>query len=599
MSVRREKAAPAIGLALAVAIALPAAGCAYFNTFYSAKKNFAQAEEQMRTQTDPEARAGAGQAALYDKAIQGATRIIVDYSKSKWVDDAVLMIGRCQLAKGEYEQSRLKFDELAKNFPKSDLLDQGTYWSGVAADRDKRRPEALAMYDSLITHYPKSKHRDDAILRRANLYLVMHEPERATADLRDLANRPGQMGYDAGLKLAEGLFANKDYEAARTEFDRVAERAPTEQLRLDARLRTGDCDEALSNYTRASETYLKLLRESKTEDAQARARLRYGTALALAGQTDRGLTELRNVVQDKPRTPYAAEAMFRIGFLEEVVREDFEAAGLAYEGVAQQQAGSPFVAQAAQRRENLTRLAEFRAAGTDTSKSDRAAEVAFQAAELFLFQLGRPERALIEYEKVERDHPDSPLAPKATYARGWVLARRMGKNEEARVVFQSLIDKHPESEYAVAARRFLESSDSTYTLEPLPTTTFQTPLVPGRTLYVPPPPVVASRTPSKSPTAAKGAPGAPGAPGAAAANANAPIQGDSLSAMSDSAAAAMMADKARLDSLRAVMDSVRRARRGQQAPHDSTQAPRDTTRNQAPPDTSHQAPRDTSRGGEG
>ena len=144
---------------LAVAIlligAVASGGCAYFNTFYSAKKNFNEAESQLRQNPDPEARAGAAQAALYDKSILGATKVIREYPKSKWVDDAVLMIGRCQLAKGEYAEARVKFDELAQNFPKSDLLDQATYWSAVAADRDRerglrRRPLEAAVEDAAL-----------------------------------------------------------------------------------------------------------------------------------------------------------------------------------------------------------------------------------------------------------------------------------------------------------------------------------------------------------------------------------------------------------------------------------------------------------------
>ena len=134
---------PAV-LATAAAALVTLAGCAYFNTFYTARQNFDQAESQMRAQTDPEARASAGQAALYDKAIEGATKVIIEYPKSKWVDDSVLMIGRSYLAKGQYPEAQEKFDELARTFPKSELLDNALFYSGVAAERDHRREEAVA-----------------------------------------------------------------------------------------------------------------------------------------------------------------------------------------------------------------------------------------------------------------------------------------------------------------------------------------------------------------------------------------------------------------------------------------------------------------------
>jgi TolA-binding protein len=486
---------PAV-LATAAAALTLLAGCAYFNTFYTARQNFEQAESQMRVQTDPDARASAGQAALYDKAIEGATKVIIEYPKSKWVDDSVLMIGRSYLAKGQYPEAQEKFDELARTFPKSELLDNALFYSGVAAERDHRREEAVALYDSLLTAYPKSQLRDDTLLRRSSLFLAMHQPERAIGDLTELSRKSGKIGYDAGLNLAEALFAQHDYAAARAEFERVAQRAPTEQLRLDARLRAGDCDEASGNYAGAADSYLKLLHDSKTDDGKARARIRYGNALALSGGVDRGLVELKNVVDDYPRSPYAAEAMFRIGYLQEVVRDDFKAATEAYGQVAVQAGGSPFVAQARARSENLARLAETQSAATDTTAANRAAETAYRQAEHYLFQLAKPERALEEFTRIEHDYPQSPLAPKAAFARVWVLARRLNQPAAARAAYDSLVTKYPGSDYASAAQRVATNpSDSTAVLEALAGTTMQVPLVPGNQIYVPPPPQPAARAP--------------------------------------------------------------------------------------------------------
>jgi TolA-binding protein len=533
-------------LVLALALAVVSAGCAYFNTFYTAKKNFEDAEEQMALQPDPEARAGAGQAALYDKAIQGSTKILLDYSKSKWVDDAVLLIGRSLLAKGDYEAAQLKFDELRTNFPKSDLVPEAVFWSGVAAERDRRRPEAIARFDSLLTMYPGSKRRDEALLRRANLYLLAREPARAEPDLRELSTRKGKIGYDAGIKLAEALFVARRFTDARAEFARVAERAPTEKLRTDARLRMGDADEAMADYAAAAETYFTLLREARTEEDRARARLRYATALGMSGRVDQGLEELAHVIEDQPRTPWAAEAAFRQGYLHEVIRDDFTAARESYDAVAAQQPGSPFVAQAATRRDNLEDLDAFRLQRGDSTGGDAAAEAAFKSAELFLFSLGKPEKALEEYERLGREYPNSPLAPRAAFARGWVKARRTGDPEGARREFEALIERWPDSDVAAQARRMLAApADSSFVHADLPSSNVQFPLVPGHNLYVPPPPLSASRPAAR--------PGRPAGIDSAAA----PL--DSSAAAAARAAATIA--QARRDSLKARADSIRAALR--------------------------------------
>lgn len=473
------------------------AGCAYFNTFYSAKKNFSDAEAQMQLQPDPEVRASAGAASLYDKAIQGATKILLEYEGSKWVDDAVLLIGRSHLGKGDYEAAQVKFAELGKTFPTSELRDEAVYWSGVAAERDRRRGAAIALYDSLLATFPKSKRRDEALLRRSSLYLLAREPGRAEDDLRMLSRRKGKMGYDAGLKLADALFANKRFADARIEFERVAERAPTEKLRLDARLRMGECDESLLDHVAAAETYLRLLRAARTDDGKAQARLRYATALGLSGRVDEGLRELANVIEDRPRTAWAAEAAFRSGYLHEVIRDDLTAAREAYESVPAHLSGSPFVLQATTRRDNLDRLASYRAAQGDSTAGDAAAEAVFQSAELYLFQLGKPDRALEEYQRIDREYPNSPLAPRAAFARGWVKARRFGDHVGARAEFESVLSRWPDDPVAADARRMLnDPNDSLFVHRGPPATQVMFPLVPGNPPYVPPAPRPIARVPT-------------------------------------------------------------------------------------------------------
>jgi len=556
-----------LSLAL-LALALSACGCAYFNTFYSAKKNFEAAElARVQSAEDPEGRANAGQAALYDKAIEGATKVVLTYSKSKWVDDAILLIGRSLLAKGDYAGAQRKFAELQSNFPTSELLGDAIYWSAVAADRDRRPNDAIVLYDSLLAHYPKSDNFESARLRRSNLYLQQKQAGKAIEDLRELSTKSGDMGYDAGLKLADALFAQHDYAGARAEYMRVADRAPTEQQRLEARLRAGDCEEAAGDYAHAAESYLKLLRDSKTADAKARARLRYGNALALGGDVDRGLAELANVVEDYPRTPFAAEALFRTGYLHEVVRDDFDAAGKAYDRVNEQAPNSPFAIAAKTRRDNLERVAATLAASKDTSVAGKAAEAALRQAENDLFQLGRPEHALENYQKAEQANPNGPLAARATFARGWVLARRLNRPDEAKTAFAAVITKYPNSPEATAAKRLLENAnDSTFTGARLAGTAMQFPMVPGNPLYIPPPPVTTRRTGAPSRTA-PAKPGLPGArPDSLAAHPDTLAVPDSLAGRAmtaaDSAAAraAAVADSLHLAKLKARADSLRQAR---------------------------------------
>ncbi len=310
-------------------------------------------------------------------------------------------------------------------------------------------------------------------------------------------------------------------------------------------------------------TYQALLRDARTDDGRARARLRYGSSLGLSGNANEGLAQLDILMIDQPRTAYAAEAAFRAGYLHEVVKDDPASARRLYDEVAQQQPGSPFVAQAKTRRDNLDRLDVFRATQDDSSGADAAAQALFQSGELLLFQLAKPEQAVEEYARLEREHPDSPYAPRAAFAQGWIKARRLGDIAGAQADFARLIERWPAAPAAVEAQRLLANpADSSFALEALPPTSFKVSLVPGNALYVPPPPVPASRG------AAKPAAGAPGIVRASIDSLHAPASGDSLAA----AALRTVPMDALRDSLyRARADSIRAAQRAR------TNTPADTT----------------------
>src|SRR5262249_8570836 len=136
----------------------------------------------------------------------------------------------------------------------------------------------------------------------------------------------------------------------------------------------------------------------------------------------------------------------------------------AYDRVNEQSPGSPFSVAAKTRRDNLDRIAATLAASRDTSAAGRAAETAMRQAENELFQLGHPQKALEGYDKAEKANPKGPLAPRAAYAKGWILARRLGKPDEAKAAFQAVVTKYPESDEAKSAKRMLDTpNDSTYT----------------------------------------------------------------------------------------------------------------------------------------
>jgi hypothetical protein len=94
------------------------ADCAYFNTFYLARKNFREAERKRILDND---RVTGDTRKLYSEAIDWSSEILKRYTTSKYVDDSLFIIGMSHYYLNEFYDARTKFDELMRAFPKSEF----------------------------------------------------------------------------------------------------------------------------------------------------------------------------------------------------------------------------------------------------------------------------------------------------------------------------------------------------------------------------------------------------------------------------------------------------------------------------------------------
>ena len=67
------------------ALALLASSCAYYNTYYLARKYYLAATEGLPYPID---KTNGAQAGNYQKAVDFSKKVVTDYPKSKWADDA-------------------------------------------------------------------------------------------------------------------------------------------------------------------------------------------------------------------------------------------------------------------------------------------------------------------------------------------------------------------------------------------------------------------------------------------------------------------------------------------------------------------------------
>jgi tetratricopeptide (TPR) repeat protein len=410
-----------------------------------------------------------------NKSIDYSKKLIANFPKSKWVDDAYLLWARGYLAKNDPLQTVSMLQDYGTRYPGSPLVGEANFYRGVALRQARQYTEAIAALDEFLAKSPKKDLIPYAQLERARAFKSLDRSEDAAKAAGLIVDRwpKSPLAVTARIARAEARFAQGAFDLARADYKFLGERSRSDDERLDYLLRETECLESGRHFDDA----LSLLRNALSHerppdfpdttggrplvvlqtpgyDRYGRLLNRIGTVELLAGHTDEALDAYRRAVHDYPRAPVSAEAQYNIGYAYEVGADNFDRARQEYSKVRDMGVNSPFVEQAQQRQTALDQLARFKSAGGDSS--DQRVDAEFLLAEQYLFQLSKPDRALEEYQRIEHAHSGTPWAAKAINAQAWVLRRRLDKPDTADSLLWRVVKDYPATEAQLDARDYLE-----------------------------------------------------------------------------------------------------------------------------------------------
>jgi TolA-binding protein len=471
----RRRLVPRSLIHVVVLIATAAAtlsSCAYYNTYYLAKKYFDRGTGGLPYVLEKSENANSQD---FAKTIEYSKKLIAQYPKDKWVDDAYLLWARSLLGTDDPRESIKLLEDFPAQFPKSPLKNDAIFYLGVAYRQTHKYDDALTSLDEFLQKAPRNKLAPYAHLERSRALMALDRPEEAAAAADQIIQHysKSEMIGRARVARAEALYAQQAFDLARADFRELGARSRSDAERFELLLREADCIEGARRY----DEELKLLSAAIAHEHSpsvgdttpgmvmnlaanpglenyGRLMLRIGTAHLLAGRFDQALESYRSVALSYRRTDLAAEAQYRIGYAYETSTDDFDKARLEYGRVKDHGGGSTYAAQANQRLTNLDRLAQYKSAGGDSVQ--KKSEAGFLLAELYLFQLDKPERALEQYRKIADEFEGTPIAAKAMNAQAWVLSRKLKQNDAADSLFWAVVHQYPATEAQIAARDYLE-----------------------------------------------------------------------------------------------------------------------------------------------
>ncbi len=249
-------------------------GCAYYNTFYLAKKNYNDAERQ-RQKDKGTVRPNTKK--MYRDAIDWSYVILRSHMDSKYVDDSLYIIGMSNYYMEEYTKARTKFDELLQAFPESDLAPTATFFKAKCLD-------------------------------------ALGEDEQAVSILLDLINNSGSsLQGMAALAIADMSFASENWKKLEIDAQRVIDLDPDKQELFKAYYYKGEAQYNLGQFEDSVETLRKLSKEKIETELRFKVNTLISMSLAELGRFDEALESLSAMRGKGEYERYAPQIRLEMG----------------------------------------------------------------------------------------------------------------------------------------------------------------------------------------------------------------------------------------------------------------------------------------------
>lgn len=279
---------------------------AYYNTFFNAKKSFKtgvkKSESQVRYYNTliplrvHETPLGAG-SSDFQNAIDKGADILRKFDDSKWVDDALEIIGKSYFYKGEYFSADQKFDELYVSTDDSEMKQRAVFWKG-------RVLLELEVYNVGVQYLDEQ--------------LSLFEGEWK-----------GKLQYQVQAVLAQHYIERENWVTAldllNTSVNHLSKKAEKER----GYFLIGQINEILGNPESAFTAYDKVQDFYTNYDLQFEAKKKKAEVARALGRSDEAYKVFSSMVRDDKNTEFIAELNFELGKTEQD-RGNYEAAERIY-----------------------------------------------------------------------------------------------------------------------------------------------------------------------------------------------------------------------------------------------------------------------------
>ena len=313
---------------------------AYFNLYYNTSRLFNQAENEVQAQrtdlfstTVPPLTTATDQE--LQKVIQKCSNILQFKSDSKYVDDALMMLGKAFYYQQNYLKSEHEFQELLATQPDSDLRLEAQLWLGKCQMRLMDYATGLQTLSDVKKLAGDNSDNDilqSVLIEEIKFKIASNDYPGAIQSSQDFLKVSGDNDLNAKVAYELGQLFELvgDEESAAKAYGSVSDYSPSYDLAFKSKISYGVALRKAGHLNEAFTVFDDMSSQDKYKDVFDQVNFEKGVTLAALGKYSDALNVLTIVDTTYKNTQYAGASRYEIGKLYEYNFNNFDSAYVYY-----------------------------------------------------------------------------------------------------------------------------------------------------------------------------------------------------------------------------------------------------------------------------
>ncbi len=307
MRFRRNSTLRITFLSLGVILLLFSLGCSYFNAFYNTNRTFEEGERERERSTDPNVRPSG-----YTQCVEAGGKLIEFYPESKYLPEALFLMGQSHYWLRDYHKAKRKFEELISNYPGGPLEVEARLWLGRCLVALKQRQPATTTLRGLIAETDDPEIVSGALFALAELYYLdslYHQAAERFSEISNSTDNPEMLG-ESYWRAGDAAFRDRNFSGAVEYFREALRYDLTRSLRFQTQLWLGRALYELAQYNEAKSIFEDLLDDNRFFEEHPPVRVELARCHYALGDMEEAIELLEQVAEMNERTEIASRAFY-------------------------------------------------------------------------------------------------------------------------------------------------------------------------------------------------------------------------------------------------------------------------------------------------